>query len=189
MELKRILVLPVLLVGLSGCITTSINVPDANARYRPSRSEVMTMVAAEARQMGFPASLALAVAHTESNFNSRAKSNKGARGVMQIMPRTARGEYGVKPHQLWNPRLNIRIGIHFLGRLIERYGGRIDIALSHYNGGSAVGRPGRASVIPATRPYVKRVKKLNRHYRKVLSTRLSSRVSRQLRHSNSKRKG
>ena len=39
---------------------------------------------------------------------------------MQIMPATARGEYGVHPDQhLWNPRVNIRLGLHFLGRLID----------------------------------------------------------------------
>ena len=186
MKLKQFFALPVILGSLTGCMATTMNMPEANAKYRPSRGAVMSMVATEARRMGFPASLALAVAHTESNFNSRARSSKGARGVMQIMPRTAMGEYGIKSGQLWNPRINIRVGIHFLGRLIERYGGKIDIALSHYNGGSAVGRPGRAKVIPATRPYIKRVRRLNRHYRRVLAT---QQISTQRHMSNFNRKG
>lgn len=129
------------------------------------RLAVMAMVASEARSAGVPVPLALAVAHAESYFDPRAISDKGARGVMQIMPATSRGEYGVPPDQLWNARLNVRIGLHFLKRLIERYGGRVDLALSHYNGGSAVGEGRSARVIPATRTYVQKVFLLWRNYR------------------------
>ena len=114
--------------------------------------------------MRFPASLAMAVAHAESNFDPRALSPKGARGVMQIMPATARGEYGIPPELLWDARLNIRVGIHFLARLLGRYRGRTELALSYYNGGSAVGDLPRASVIPATRDYVAKVLRLEREY-------------------------
>lgn len=146
-----------LLVGCAGKVT-AYNQP-------PGKMTVKQMVAHEARNMGIPVPLALAVAHAESSFNPRARSHKGARGVMQIMPATARGEYGLHPDRLWNPRVNIRLGLHFLGRLIRRYGGRTDLALSYYNGGSAVGRPGRARVIPATRKYVQKVQRLRRQYR------------------------
>ena len=87
---------------------------------------------------------------------------------MQIMPATARGEYGIAADQLWDPRNNIRLGLHFLGRLIDRYNGRTDLALSYYNGGSAVGRPGNARIIPATRSYVRKVQNLRNHYRREL---------------------
>ncbi|MGB0630762.1 MAG: lytic transglycosylase domain-containing protein [Alphaproteobacteria bacterium] len=149
-----------LLVGCAGS-GNAFNQP-------PSRLSVKQMVVREARNMGIPVPLALAVAHAESNFNARARSHKGARGVMQIMPATARGEYGVAVDRLWNPRVNIRLGLHFLGRLIKRYDGRTDLALSYYNGGSAVGRPGRARVIPATRSYVRKVQQLRRQYRQQL---------------------
>lgn len=115
--------------------------------------------------MRVPVALALAVAHAESDFNPRAHSHKGARGVMQIMPATARGEYAIEPHLLWNPRINVRLGLHFLGRLLIRYRGRVDLALSYYNGGSAVGDLPNARIIPATRPYVARVLRLQSHYR------------------------
>ncbi|MBT6830498.1 MAG: lytic transglycosylase domain-containing protein, partial [Rhodospirillaceae bacterium] len=114
------------------------------------------MVVKEALDLGLPVALALAVAHAESNFNPSALSHMGARGVMQVMPATARGEYGVEAELLWQPRINIRLGIHFLRRLITRYHGRVDLALSYYNGGSAVGDLPHARVIPATRAYVKR---------------------------------
>ena len=152
-----------LLVGCAAPVTAYNPPPGAT-----TRDAIKRMVAREARNMGVPVPLALAVAHAESSFNARAQSHKGARGVMQIMPATARGEYGIAADQLWDPRINIRLGLHFLGRLIDRYGGRTDLALSYYNGGSAVGRPGSARVIPATRSYVLKVQRLRNQYRQQL---------------------
>ena len=129
-------------------------------------AEIRHMVAAEARHLGVPVALALAVAHAESAFDARAESRKGARGVMQIMPATAIGEYGLHPDLLWRPRLNIRLGLHFLKRLLRRYHGRVDLALSYYNGGSAVGAGASARVIPATYDYVSRVRRWQRRYRR-----------------------
>jgi soluble lytic murein transglycosylase-like protein len=126
--------------------------------------EIKRIVMAEARRMQVPTALALAVAHVESGFDPYAESHAGARGVMQIMPATAMGEYGVGADRLWNPRINVRIGLHFLKRLIVRYG-RTDVALSHYNGGSRVGPPGRARVLPYTRAYVIKVHRLAARYR------------------------
>ena len=102
-------------------------------------------------------SLALAVAQVESNFNANAISNKGAIGIMQIMPKTARDMYGVPKHKLFDPVINIKLGISFLDHLIKKYKGRIDIALSHYNGGSAVGKWPNVKIIPATYNYVLKV--------------------------------
>ena len=150
----------------SGCASAT---PASATRVvaRPAgRRQIMSMVVREANDLGVSASLALAVAHAESNFNPRALSHKGARGVLQIMPATARGEYGIAPDRLWDPRINIRLGLHFLKRLHLRYGGRTDLALSHYNGGSAVGRPPNARVIPATRRYVAKVQRLQQMYRR-----------------------
>jgi soluble lytic murein transglycosylase-like protein len=130
-----------------------------------NQSKIKAMVVREARALGVPASLALAVAHAESSFNSAAISRKGARGVMQIMPSTAFGEYGIEPNHLWDPRVNIRLGLHYLERLIRKFNGRTDLALSFYNGGSAVGPPSRARVIPATYPYIRKVRHLQKIYR------------------------
>ena len=149
-----------LAVGCAGPVT---------AYNRPAdRATIKRMVIREARQIGVPPSLALAVAHAESSFDPLAESHAGARGVMQIMPATARGEYGIHPDELWDPRVNIRLGLHYLDRLITRYRGRTDLALSFYNGGSRVGPPGRARVIPATRKYVHRVQTLQIRYRRKL---------------------
>jgi hypothetical protein len=79
-----------------------------------TRSQVRTMVVEEAQRNGtVPASLALAVAKVESGFDERAESIAGARGVMQIMPKTAWGEYNIAADRLWDPRLNIRTGIAY----------------------------------------------------------------------------
>ncbi len=102
-------------------------------------------------------SLGLAVAKIESNFNYKAVSPKGAIGVMQIMPLTAKNKYGIDRIMLFNPIINIKVGLHFLDSLIEKYKGRVDIALSHYNGGSRVGIWPNLKIIPATHNYVIRV--------------------------------
>lgn len=140
-------------------------VPAAKPATAAGRDEIRRIVVQEAlRSERVPPSLALAVAEAESGFVAGAESRAGARGVMQIMPATGRGEFGVEPDELWEPRLNVQLGIAFLGRLIARYGERWDLALSHYNGGSRVGSGADARVIPATRGYVDKVLRLERRY-------------------------
>lgn len=118
---------------------------------------VQELVLRQAVREEFPPEIALAVAKVESDFRVRAVSPKGAIGVMQVMPRTARREFGVEPHDLYNAHRNIQTGIRFLKRLRKTYG-RMDIALSHYNGGSGVRTPGgELRVLPYTRDYVDNV--------------------------------
>ena len=156
------------ILALAAIITLAAST-DADARSRsappPERQVIEDMVRREARDLGVAVPLALAVARAESNFNPKAESHKGARGVMQVMPATARGEYAIHPDLLWDPRVNIRLGLHFLGRLIRRYRGRVDLALSYYNGRSAVGEWPKARVIPVTASYVRKVLELRRRYR------------------------
>ena len=135
------------------------------ADKQAQRHSIINLVRQEARNMGVSVPLALAVAHAESYFDPRAESHKGARGVMQIMPATSRSEYGIHPNLLWDARINIRLGLHFLRRILQRYQGRVDLALSYYNGGSRVGDLPHARVIPATRKYVRKVLRLRREYR------------------------
>lgn len=136
---------------------------EVGATAKADREEVRRIVVQEALgSRRVPPSLALAVAEAESDFVANAESSAGASGVMQIMPATGRGEFGVQPEELWEPRLNVRIGIAFLDQLIARYGERWDLALSHYNGGSRVGSGEAARVIPATRAYVDKVLRLER---------------------------
>ncbi|MBO6783356.1 MAG: lytic transglycosylase domain-containing protein [Alphaproteobacteria bacterium] len=156
-------------LGAAGALSACA-APAPAAVSRPHRrKDVKKLVVREAHDLGVSPALALAVAHAESSFNPRALSHKGARGVMQIMPATAWGEYGIAADMLWDPRTNVRIGLHFLNRLIRRYDGRTDLALSYYNGGSRVGRLPDARVIPATRRYVDRVHQLEAMYRQRLA--------------------
>ena len=129
-----------------------------------NRAEIKRMVVAEATRNGVvPPALALAVAKVESDFQADVESSAGARGVMQIMPATARSEFGVPARKLWNPRQNIYIGVTFLERLYRQYGNRWDLALSHYNGGTLKGGKGaKARPHSYTRKYVADVK---RHWR------------------------
>jgi len=125
-----------------------------------SRFEIKQMVMSEASRSRVPVSLAMAVAKVESDFNARALSSAGARGVMQIMPATAQKEFGVNPDRLWNPETNIRLGVQFLEQLYDQYDGRWDLVLSHYNGGTIkTGRPHNYTLA-----YVNKVQKWQRIY-------------------------
>jgi len=144
------------------------------AQYYQSRASVMELVASEAKRQNLDPALALAIASVESNFNASAISNKGARGVMQIMPRTAELTLGINANELFDSRVNVKAGISFFKQLLDRYG-RVDIALSHYNGGSRVRRPnGGLRVIPATRGYVDKVMAKAAKYRQTSPLRLSN---------------
>jgi len=155
----------VLALGCGLATFSLMPIPAVAAKSDPSRRyRLMQLIVREARNLGVPSALALAVARAESDFNPYAISHKGARGLMQIMPRTARTEYGIAEELLWNPRINTRLGLHFLKRLLNRYNGRVDLALSYYNGGSAVGTWPNAKVIPATRNYVRKVQRYRAAY-------------------------
>ena len=130
----------------------------AQAKNNHSKAYIKMLLVENARKSSYVTpSLALAVAAVESSFRSNVISSKGAVGVMQIMPRTALLEFGVPKKDLFNPIINIKIGVKFLDGLIKKYRGDIGIALSHYNGGSAVGRWPNVKIIPATYPYVLKV--------------------------------
>jgi soluble lytic murein transglycosylase-like protein len=99
--------------------------------------------------------LVRAVIETESNWNPRAYSHKGAGGLMQLIPTTAQ-RYGA--YDVFNPQQNIDAGVKHLKWLLERYNGNLDLALAAYNAGE--GAVDRAHGIPAfreTRNYVQKV--------------------------------
>src|ERR1700674_4302118 len=87
------------------------------------------------------AALVRAVIVVESGFNPRAVSKKGAIGLMQLQPATAR-RYGVK--DIYDPEQNIRADTHYLSDLLARFDSNLELALAAYNAGEeAVERYGR----------------------------------------------
>jgi hypothetical protein len=113
-----------------------------------------------AQRYGVPASLLAAVAHQESGFNAGAVSGAGARGLMQLMPATARG-LGVDP---MNPAEAVDGAARMLKSLISEFG-RVDYALAAYNAGPGAvhryhGIPPYAETqryVPAVLDYQKRL--------------------------------
>lgn len=95
----------------------------------------------EAAGAGLDGYLLAAIVKTESNFNPRAVSPKGARGLMQIMPETGkwvagkRGLEGYDPDLLFNPEYNIKIGAWYISELYREYNGDTVLMLAAYNAG------------------------------------------------------
>ncbi len=101
------------------------------------------------------ADLVRAVMQVESAFDPRARSVKGAMGLMQLMPETAR-ELGVG--NPWNPEENVRGGTRYLRMMLDRFDERTDLALAGYNAGpSAVERYGGVPPYRETLNYVDKV--------------------------------
>lgn len=98
--------------------------------------------------------LVAAVIRVESNFDPRAVSAKGARGLMQLMPETA-SRFGFEPSSLDEPEVNLEAGVRYLAWLGRRFGGDLPLVLSGYNAGhQAVERYGGVPPFPETRAYV-----------------------------------
>ena len=129
-----------------------------------SEAEVRRLLVQSALIHDVPPELALAVAETESGFKSNVMSVNGACGIMQIMPSTARSEYGIDADELWTPQTNITLGVMYLRDLYEMYGHRWAAALSHYNGGTLGGDPVSAAPHTYTQDYVSTVLASQRRY-------------------------
>ena len=94
----------------------------------------------EAREAGVPAHFVAGIIRQESAFDSRATSPVGARGLMQVMPATARevatslGEV-YSPARLYDPAFSIKLGSTYFKRVLDMFDGNVELALAGYNGG------------------------------------------------------
>lgn len=119
-------------------------------------SSLRNLVDSISRNYGVDPALVRALIKTESNFNRWAVSNKGALGLMQLIPETGR-RYGVR--DFFDPQQNVDGGVHYLKFLLEKFNGNLDLSLAAYNAGeNLVERLGRVPPIPETTNYVRKIR-------------------------------
>ena len=128
---------------------------ELSAEELANRQKIELMIREVSARYNEDPALIRAVIATESNWNSQAISRKGALGLMQLVPGTAR-QLGV--NNAFDPKQNLDGGVRYLHTLLERYNGDLDKALAAYNAGP--GAVDRARGVPRyreTREYVQKV--------------------------------
>jgi hypothetical protein len=127
-------------------------------RHGFTQKEIDDAINKAAERHAVDPNLVRALVKVESNFNPNAVSRKGAMGLMQLMPQTARQMKLTNP---FNPEENIDAGVRHLKDLLDSYGGDVRLSLAAYNAGA--GAVARSAGIPhyaETRNYVKRITQL-----------------------------
>jgi hypothetical protein len=145
--------------------TFESNTPQIAGRSRSSRRQfamtpsappwIDTIVQQAATRHSVDPNLVRAIVQVESNFNPQAVSRKGAIGLMQLMPRTAKSLNVSNPY---DPAQNVDAGVRHFKELLDSYGGDLQLSLAAYNAGqTAVHRSGGVPNYSETRNYVKRI--------------------------------
>ena len=142
------------------------NVPTSNKfqfyRDEGDKYKVETLITHYAQRFELDESLIKAVIKVESDYDPAVVSSKGAQGLMQLMPETAR-EIGVK--NPFDPSDSIYGGSYYLRKMLDSFDRNLDYALAAYNAGpAAVRKYGGIPPFEETQNYVRRVKYYINHY-------------------------
>ncbi len=139
------------------------NYLDGNVRFLRSNrvfseQDIDAAIVQAASRHNVDPNLVRSVVKVESNYNPNAVSRKGAMGLMQLMPGTARSLNVSNP---FDPEQNVDAGVRHLKRLLESYGGDVRLSLAAYNAGTgAVARSAGVPRFAETRNYVRRITNL-----------------------------
>lgn len=137
--------------------------PPASFAKKKNNNSYDSWIRLTAARYGVDYALIKAIISIESDFNHRAVSSKGARGLMQLMPQTAQE---LKVHNSFDPRQNIDGGTRYFRKMLDNFNGDISLSLAAYNAGPGlVKRVGSIPAIPETRDYVQKVLQMYQIYK------------------------
>jgi len=143
--------------------------PTRSWRYDETRGPIFKskfdkLIVEAAKKFDVDAALVSAVIKAESDFNSRELSNKGARGLMQLMPSTAE-RFGVTDS--YDPVANIYGGVRYLRWLLQTFNGNADLAVAAYNAGE--GNVWKYNGVPPFRETINYINRIAKHVRAAMT--------------------
>lgn len=146
--------------------------------WSSGNAEIDQLIKKNASRFGVDPYLVFLVIEQESQFRPRARSPKGAQGLMQLMPGTAR-RFGVS--RPYDPAENIRGGTQYLSQLLTMFNGKVDLALASYNAGEGrvLDYGHRVPPFKETRNYVKRISARYRNQKAPSATKTTASKPRQ----------
>lgn len=128
------------------------------------KSKYNDLIIEASKRFDIDAALVSAVIKAESDYNPRTLSNKGAQGLMQLMPATAK-RFGVT--NSFDPAENIYAGTRYLRWLLKTFDGNADLAVAAYNAGE--GNVWKYNGVPPFRETVNYINRISRHIRKAIA--------------------
>lgn len=148
-------------------VPPTANLQPSVRSFSEAESSTRSLLFDAAHRAGVHPAVLEALVWQESRWRPRARSNKGAMGLTQLMPQTAR-ELGVDP---WNPATNLQGGARYLRKMLDRFDGDLVRALAAYNAGPLrVEKANGVPNIPETRGYVSaiinRLRKTRKYFEK-----------------------
>lgn len=138
---------------------------EMTSKQKNAEDRYHSLIVKTAYQYKVEPAIIKAIIMAESGFNAKAVSKVGARGLMQLMPRTARS-LGVE--DIFKPAHNIDAGVRYFKYLLDKYDGEIKLALAAYNAGSDnVRKYGGVPPFKATKFYINKVLRYYEAYRTI----------------------